>query len=221
MQTSFQVAVLLASFLVPNASAQPNDFQGASVAIGGAFVSGKTELSGGSPNLAQQEYSLGDYSMIDIVDVSYSQVIMNKWLMGIGATYDLRKTEIGRSHALIGNCDFCADIGISHHYSIYLKPEYAVADNVAIYAKLGYHWAKNSIKDPNGQLFNWSVDNEVDIAGLGYGFGAIFLLCKHAFVSGEFQIVNYGTITHYDIGGGPIAVKNTTATGILSLGLKY
>jgi len=229
-----------------NAFSQTTNFAGPSVALSGSYVGGSSEfktgtgfgtLSGGDGI----DSKLGDQTnVIPGVDLNYGFAMGNNFVLGLGATYDFSKTKTGTftSNSLINSEDatFSIDSNLKDHYSLYIQPTYVINKDSAMFAKVGRHYAKSSVKSAGG--FNYGGgpagllgdDKTVskNIEGWGFGLGLKTFLTSNLFVQFEGGIVEYDKINlpfsldaddTWDDNTGSHKIKTTNA--MVSLGYKF
>jgi opacity protein-like surface antigen len=216
------------------------------VALSGSYVGGSSEfktgtgfgtLSGGDGI----DSKLGDQTnVIPGVDLNYGFAMGNNFVLGLGATYDFSKTKTGgfTSNYLINGEDatFTIDSNLKDHYSLYIQPTYVINKDSAMFAKVGRHYAKSSVKSAGGFIVEGvSVgllgdDKTVskNIEGWGFGLGLKTFLTSNLFVQLEGGIVEYDKINlpfsldaddTWDDNTGSHKIKTTNA--MVSLGYKF
>jgi opacity protein-like surface antigen len=241
------ISTALVSLIISSAThAQTTNFVGPSVALSGSYVGGSSEfktgtgfgtLSGGDGI----DSKLGDQTnVIPGVDLNYGFAMGNNFVLGLGATYDFSKTKTGgfTSNYLINGEDatFTIDSNLKDHYSLYIQPTYVINKDSAMFAKVGRHYAKSSVKSAGGFIVEGvSVgllgdDKTVskNIEGWGFGLGLKTFLTSNLFVQFEGGIVEYDKINlpfsldaddTYDDNTGSHKIKTTNA--MVSVGYKF
>ena len=243
------ISTALVSLIISSAThAQTTNFVGPSVALSGSYVGGSSEfktgtgfgtLSGGDGI----DSKLGDQTnVIPGVDLNYGFAMGNNFVLGIGATYDFSKTKTGgfTSNYFINDEDatFTIDSNLKDHYSLYIQPTYVINKDSAMFAKVGRHYAKSSVKSAGG--FNYEGvtvgllgdDKTVskNIEGWGFGLGLKTFLTSNLFVQFEGGIVEYDKINlpfTLDVNSPGIILDNTgshkikTTNAMVSLGYKF
>ena len=242
------ISTALVSLIISSAThAQTTNFVGPSVALSGSYVGGSSEFktgevfseaSGGGINS-----KLGDQTnVIPGVDLNYGFAMGNNFVLGIGATYDFSKTKTGgfTSNYFINDEDatFTIDSNLKDHYSLYIQPTYVINKDSAMFAKVGRHYAKSSVKSAGGfNLGGVTVgllgdDKTVskNIEGWGFGLGLKTFLTSNLFVQFEGGIVEYDKINlpfTLDVNSPGIILDNTgshkikTTNAMVSLGYKF
>ena len=204
------ISTALVSLIISSAThAQTTNFVGPSVALSGSYVGGSSEFKTGT-SFGTLSYGdgidskLGDQTnVIPGVDLNYGFAMGNNFVLGIGATYDFSKTKTGgfTSNYLINGEDatFTIDSNLKNHYSLYIQPTYVINKDSAMFAKVGRHYAKSSVKSAGGFNFEGVTvgllgdDKTVskNIEGWGFGLGLKTFLTSNLFVQFEGGIVEY------------------------------
>jgi opacity protein-like surface antigen len=229
-----------------NAFSQTTNFAGLSLALSGSYVGGSSEfktgeafafLSGGDGI----DSKLGDQTnVIPGVDLNYGFAMGNNFVLGLGATYDFSKTKTGgfTSNYFINDEDatFTIDSNLKNHYSLYIQPTYVINKDSAMFAKVGRHYAKASVKSAGGfisegvsvGLLGDDVTVSEKIEGWGFGLGLKTFLTSNLFVQLEGGIVEYDKINlpfrlsvapEFDDNAGSHKIKTTNA--MVSVGYKF
>ncbi len=157
--------------------------------------------TGGSLDTVQNSSAdLGTKSkVIPSLELGYNLPIDNKFLLGLSVKYDLTKGPKSNGNGSYSdpNQPYTENSSYSlqqkNHWSIALKPAYAVNDKVMIYAKVAYHNAKSTFNsnysetgsDP--ESYNASVKQK----GLGLGAGIEYNLSKNMFVQFDVEQIQY------------------------------
>lgn len=241
------ISTALVSLIISSATyAQTTNFVGPSVALSGSYVGGSSEfktgtgfsiLSGGDGI----DSKLGDQTnVIPGVDLNYGFAMGNNFVLGLGATYDFSKTKAGAftSNSFINDEDatFSIDSNLKDHYSLYIQPTYVINKDSAMFAKVGRHYAKASVKSAGGfvvdsltvGLLGDDVTVSEKIEGWGFGLGLKTFLTSNLFVQFEGGIVEYDKINlpfrlsgvgELDDNAGSHKIKTTNAT--VSVGYKF
>jgi len=246
------ISTALVSLIISSAThAQTTNFVGPSVALSGSYVGGSGEFKTGTSFNSSSggdgiDSKLGDQTnVIPGVDLNYGFAMGNNFVLGIGATYDFSKTKTGgfTSNYLINGEDatFTIDSNLKDHYSLYIQPTYVINKDSAMFAKVGRHYAKSSVKSAGGFNFEGVTvgllgdDKTVskNIEGWGFGLGLKTFLTSNLFVQFEGGIVEYDktnlpfrsvlgsgeeTVTFEDNTG---SHKIKTTNAMVSLGYKF
>jgi opacity protein-like surface antigen len=244
---STALAGLLAS---SNAFSQTTNFVGSSLALSGSYVGGSSafktgEFFGVFSGGDGIDSKLGDQTnVIPGVDLNYGFAMGNNFVLGLGATYDFSKTKTGgfTSNYRINGEDatFTIDSNLKDHYSLYIQPTYVINKDSAMFAKVGRHYAKSSVKSAGG--FTATYEGSSFLAGLlgddktvskniegwGFGLGLKTFLTSNLFVQLEGGIVEYDKINlpfsldaidTWDDNTGSHKIKTTNA--MVSVGYKF
>ena len=234
-----------------NAFSQTTNFAGPSLALSGSYVGGSSEFKTGETfgfisNGDGLDSKLGDQTnVIPGVDLNYGFAMGNNFVLGLGATYDFSKTKTGgfTSNYEINDEDatFTIDSNLKNHYSLYIQPTYVINKDSAMFAKVGRHYAKSSVKSAGGFtvtegdssfLVGLLGDDKTvskNIEGWGFGLGLKTFLTSNLFVQLEGGIVEYDKInlpfSLDDVEPGVLdntgshKIKTTNAT--ISVGYKF
>ena len=243
------ISTALVSLIISSAThAQTTNFVGPSVALSGSYVGGSSEFKTGT-SFGTLSYGdgidskLGDQTnVIPGVDLNYGFAMGNNFVLGLGATYDFSKTKTGgftSNYEINGeDATFTIDSNLKDHYSLYIQPTYVINKDSAMFAKVGRHYAKSSVKSAGGFNFDGVTvgllgdDKTVskNIEGWGFGLGLKTFLTSNLFVQFEGGIVEYDKInlpfSLVDIESG-IVLDNTgshkikTTNAMVSLGYKF
>ena len=243
------ISTALVSLIISSAThAQTTNFVGPSVALSGSYVGGSSEFKTGTSfgTLSAGDgidSKLGDQTnVIPGVDLNYGFAMGNNFVLGLGATYDFSKTKTGgftSNYEINGeDATFTIDSNLKDHYSLYIQPTYVINKDSAMFAKVGRHYAKSSVKSAGGFNFEGVTvgllgdDKTVskNIEGWGFGLGLKTFLTSNLFVQFEGGIVEYDKInlpfSLVDIESG-IVLDNTgshkikTTNAMVSLGYKF
>lgn len=225
MKKLITVAALISVLISTEAFANSENFKGANVSLGASLTNYNSTWTYNEPG-TDFSTSLGHSGIVGVLGASYLMKLQEKFLLGLGATYDINDTTAGESKnnvTVSGN--YVATSKVKNHYSIYLQPTYALSDKTALFAKIAYHNAKVEISD-SGQLIQGGVNHYQDrIKGAGYGFGFMHFVDKNIFVKAEIEWVEYNKKSiprEYHTGAsGTLKYKLTSTAGVLSLGYRF
>ena len=198
----FASVAIIGCAAATNVLAQAKNFAGAGLGVNGSYTGGQIDLSSGSAHV-----NLGENSIVLGADVNYSFPVDNNFFIAIGATYDFDKTKVGSINDSSNSLAFTLD----DHYSLYIQPSYAVSNNTAVFAKLGYHEAKGKITVTSGSGYGASAT--ADFSGLGYGFGIKTLLSNNIYIQAEAGLIQYDKETKSSVGFEPEVVLGTISIG--------
>ena len=248
------ISTALVSLIISSAThAQTTNFVGPSVALSGSYVGGSSEFKTGT-SFGTLSYGdgidskLGDQTnVIPGVDLNYGFAMGNNFVLGIGATYDFSKTKTGgfTSNYFINDEDatFTIDSNLKDHYSLYIQPTYVINKDSAMFAKVGRHYAKSSVKSAGGFVVEGVTvgllgdDKTVskNIEGWGFGLGLKTFLTSNLFVQLEGGIVEYDktnlpfrSVVDFGDGKGDVVFEDNTGShkikttnAMVSLGYKF
>lgn len=208
------ISTALVSLIISSAThAQTTNFVGPSVALSGSYVGGSSEFKTGTSFGALSD-GAGIYSKLDDqtnvipgVDLNYGFAMGNNFVLGLGATYDFSKTKTGgftSNYQIKGeDATFTIDSNLKDHYSLYIQPTYVINKDSAMFAKVGRHYAKSSVKSAGGfvaqegdtvvtvGLLGDDKTVSKNIEGWGFGLGLKTFLTSNLFVQLEGGIVEY------------------------------
>jgi len=201
----FASTAIISCAAATNVLAQAKNFAGPSLAINGSYV-------GGSVNTSVSTTSIGSGDNTTVIggDISYTFPVDNNFFIALGATYDFGKTKAGSLKDDEDSLTFSLD----KHYSYYIQPGYAVNNNTAVFAKLGYNEAEGKLAVTT--TGNYGASFTKDFSGWGYGFGIKSLLSNNVFIQAEAGYVKYDTEK-----SGTVSFKPEVVTGTISVGYKF
>lgn len=204
-------SAIIALALIPaSASAQPNGFEGFDVGLGLGYVQPKVTFT---DNISgHYQWAEGDW--VAQVDGAYHTAINDKWLIGVGLTFDLNNTNAGTRNETYGP----VETTLKEHVAVYIQPTYVVDRSSAVFAKIGYHSVK---VDAIGQPGSFWIDDKIRTQGIGYGFGCKKLVSKDFFVQAEIQFVDYEKELTTEGTGYVWDYQQKTAAGIFTVGYKF
>ena len=194
------LAVLLCSAVSTGALAQAQAFQGFSVGVNGSFVGNTSEFSGGGI----VGTNVGDSNFIPSGEIGYTHAITDKFTLGISGTYDFMESNAGK----LENIQFKG----KNHYSINLKPGFAVSKEALVYALIGY----NSVEGTTNS--NAFLSGSTTYTGIGYGIGTQVMFTPNIFGKVEIQQVQYDS---KNIGGTTTSAKPVSNIGTIGIGYKF
>lgn len=196
MNKKLLVASLL-SIAATGAFAQAKSFEGFSVGINGSIVGNTTELTASGVPL-----NVGDSNFIPAGEVGYTHAFTDKFTLGISGTYDFIESNAGKITSTL-------QLKGKNHYSINLKPGYAVSKETLVYALVGYNSFDGSITNTSGST---------TFAGIGYGIGAQVMFTNNIYGKVEIQQVQYDSKGTF---GGALNVKPVSNIGTIGVGYKF
>jgi hypothetical protein len=220
----FTVAMLATTAATP-ALSQSKNFAGPSISLSGAFVAGdvRTTADDGTESASSD---VGKSSIIPGVDLSYGIPLDNNFLLNLGATYDLSKTNLGTAIANLednaGDLQtYTEKVTIKDHFSLYIQPTYAFSSSSAVFGKLSYNFAKGSLTETSTDGPT-SFTLSRNIEGFGYGVGLKSLLTNNLYVQVEAGIDEYDKTTGTDTSNSTTyTFKPKVVTGKMNIGYKF
>jgi opacity protein-like surface antigen len=201
---------LLATTAATPALSQSKNFAGPSIAIHAGYTGTDTKMT--FDTAADGYINYGENDVTYGADLAYSFPVDNNFLISIGATYDFDKIKGGAMGTDTDNLK----LSLKDHYSFYIEPAYAFNNSTALFAKLGYHQAKGSVKLTGDDNATGSKNFE----GWGYGFGIKTFLNNNVFVKAEASLVEYDKET-YGSGANVVGFEPQTVSGLISIGYKF
>ena len=196
---------LLATTATTPALSQSKNFAGPSIAIGVGYNSTNYDnsLVTAAP-LATDSVNSGKSNFNSSIDLSYGFEVNPNFVISLGATYDLTESKndiISADDGMNGTAKISAKL--KDHYSLYVQPTYALSNNTAVFAKVGYNFAKSEIKlTASDGSDTDSLTYSQNLNAWSYGAGVKTFLTSNAFLQFE------GSLTSYD-------TQNKTFTGSL------
>ena len=194
------LAAALLSVAATGAFAQAKSFEGFSVGVSGSFVGNTTQLSGGGANL-----NVGDSNLVATGEVGYTHAITDKFTLGISGTYDFTDVNSGKLSADDGTN---YQLKGKNHYSINLKPGFALSKEALVYALVGYNSMEGSITNTTGTT---------TFTGIGYGVGAQVMFTNNIYGKVEIQQVTYDSKTVFTTS----SAKPISNVGTIGIGYKF
>ena len=185
------------------------EFKGASIAINYSNNNSKytQNLDVDGDHNEDEKIKHSKNNNIPGIDLSYSFEVNEKFLQGVGFTYDFKKNIFL----------YYPDESVkgSDHYSIYLQPHYLINENFSVFAKFSY----NSIKQNFIIADLASYENNVDGYGLGLGFKKF--LNESFFVQAEINKVKYEDWKNQSFPGTMTSSSVIVNSKTISLGYKF
>lgn len=174
------IATLLMLSVSPCSYAQTSadSFTGLAVGLNAVASHNKVDYSGflnAAPSKTDAAVQL---------DGSYGFNLAPRWVINVGATYDLNKTDFGSTSYVDGGSTYAVAAKLKNHYSLYAAPGFRLSPTLLAYGKLAWHSARSEISD--GQLGTISNTHH----GIGYGVGVASMLAQQVEARFEVQRVN-------------------------------
>lgn len=193
------LAAALLSMAATGVFAQAKSFEGFSVGINGSFVGNISEFSGEGAGT-----NIGDSNIIPSGEIGYTHAITDKFTLGISGTYDFMDANAGK----VDTVQFKG----KNHYSINIKPGFAVSKDALVYAIVGY----NSVEGTTAS--NPYLTGSTTYTGIGYGVGTQIMFTPNIYGKVEIQQVQYDS---KNIGGTTLSVKPSSNIGTIGIGYKF
>lgn len=143
------------------------------------------------------------------LDASYGFGLSPQWVLTVGATYDLNKTDFGRV-TYIDNGTKTVDAKLKDHLAVYVAPGYQVAPNWLVYGKLSTHHAKAEFTDTG------ATSGQTTHSGTGLGFGVATAFSKQ--VEGRFEVEQ---VKYNEKSANQSTGKPTTSQATFYLGYRF
>jgi hypothetical protein len=137
----FLAVYTMLTTLIGTAHAQKTNFTGPAIGVSLSTTRNKVEYGA---FLAGSESKKSD--TVGRFDSSYGFGLSPQWVLSVGATYDLNKTDFGRV-SYVGGRTQTIDVELKNHVALYIAPGYQVAPNWLAYGKLSWHRAKGEYND--------------------------------------------------------------------------
>ncbi len=201
-------ALAAAGLLGMGTVAHAGNFDGFSLGIEGQVKSTSTPLKIDFEGESVSFENLGGkHNFIPAISGSYTFVVDPKFLLGIGATYDLGSTDVG-SFSYDG--ETLLSLKEKNKYSIFVTPGYLVNATTLLYAKISYNKMKAvaSAEEGSGSL---------KFSGVGFGAGVKVALTQNVHVYVEAQRVNYSAKTLADV----VTFKPSSTIGSVGVAYKF
>lgn len=204
-------AALALALLSGAAYSQSGHFEGLSVGVGLGYV--RPEITEWDNAGGGNYYAWKTESAIPQLNFTYNFALSDKWLLGVGGSYDLSKLEAGTTRGNSGPVKATLD----EHSSVYLQPTFALSDKSAIHVKVASHEAKMDAVGLPGA--GWIPDRH-RFSGEGFGLGYTRFVGKNLFVQGEVQTVKYKD-WRYMSGSSTVVYTLKTEIALITLGYKF
>lgn len=159
--------------------AEESSFTGASFALGLGAARNRLDYGGFLAGQTSKETDA-----VGILDASYGFNLAPQWVVALGATYDLNKTDFG-TVTYVAGVNTSVDVQLKNHFSLYVAPGYRLSPNWLGYAKLGWHHAKGEFNDSQFGR------GETTHNGVGYGLGVSTVLAKQIEARFEVQHIDF------------------------------
>lgn len=184
--------------------AQAKNFEGFTAGINISSVGASTKVNGDG---VFGGFNFGEQNVVPTLEIGYNAALGDKFVLGITGTYDLAETKSGQLTDFI-------QLKSQNHYSINLKPGFAVTDSALVYLTLGYNQMTGKITGNN------ITTNNTNFSGIGYGIGSMLMLNKNIFMKLEVQQIDYSSKSN-TIFGDSVTYKPSATVGTVGLGYKF
>lgn len=161
------------------AQAEESTFTGSALALGVGVARNQVDYGGFLAGQTSKETDA-----VGILDASYGFNLAPQWVVALGATYDLNKTDFG-TVTYVAGVNTSVDAELENHFSLYVAPGYRLSPNWLAYGKLGWHHAKSEVKDI--QLGTSDSTHN----GVGVGLGVSTMLAKKIEARFEVQHIDF------------------------------
>jgi opacity protein-like surface antigen len=193
------IICFLLSFTATGVFAQAKNIQGFTIGVNGSSVGSSTNINGSSASI-----DMGQQTFIPSAELGYYYGVADA-VIGLTATYDFVNTKAGQATV---NSDSINLVG-KNHYSVNLKPGYAITPSTLIYATVGY----NSIK---GEITGGVLTGSANFSGVGYGVGVVQLVDRNVFLKAEIQQISYESKV---VSG--VTYQPSSTVGTVGIGYKF
>jgi len=146
--------------------------------------------------------NVGDSNLIPTGELGYTYAINDKFTVAVTGTYDFVDANAGKITSTL-------QLKGKDHYSVNLKPGYALSKDALVYATIGYNQITASITNVSGTT---------NFTGIGYGVGAQVMLTSNVFAKVEIQQIQYDSKGTF---GGALNVKPISNVGTVGVGYKF
>jgi hypothetical protein len=103
-----------------NSANHAKNFEGVAASVDLGFTSSKSQISYHGTD-RQDSVDLGSSYKTIVTNLSYSKAINEKFLLGVGISYDLNGSSTGKTRTIL-NGDFYTKTHVRNHNSIYFQP---------------------------------------------------------------------------------------------------
>jgi len=241
---------LLATTAATPALSQAKNFEGPSISLGASAVGTNTDVNiTTAPDVGTFNFGK-NISAVPFVDVSYVFPGNGNFMFGLGARYDFAKNKSGgisdtsnldnintgvdsEDADVFDDITVTSDLNMSYkdHKSIYLMPMYLVNNSSALFAKLGYHETKGTLRFTQniagitavGDLVfeeNTTISGSKNFQGYGVGLGFRTVLSNNLYLQIEAEMVDYDKESVAS-GNTTISFKPKPLSASLSVGYKF
>jgi opacity protein-like surface antigen len=243
---------LLATTAATPAFSQAKNFEGPSISLGASAVGTNTDVNiTTTPDVGTFNFGK-NISAVPFVDASYVFPANGNFMFGLGARYDFAKNKSGgisdtsnldnintgtdsEDADVFDDITVTSNLNMSYkdHKSIYLMPMYLVNNSSALFAKLGYHETKGTLRftqniagitaeDNDARVFdeNTTISGSKNFQGYGVGLGFRTVLSNNLYLQIEAEMVDYDKESVAS-GNTTISFKPKPLSASLSLGYKF
>jgi opacity protein-like surface antigen len=241
---------LLATTAATPALSQAKNFEGPSISLGASAVGTNTDVNiTTAPDVGTFNFGK-NISAVPFVDVSYVFPGNGNFMFGLGARYDFSKNKSGgisdtsnldnintgidgEGEDVFDDITVTSDLNMSYkdHKSIYLMPMYLVNNSSALFAKLGYHETKGTLRftqniagiTAEDELVfeeNTTISGSKNFQGYGVGLGFRTVLSNNLYLQIEAEMVDYDKESVAS-GNTTISFKPKPLSASLSVGYKF
>jgi len=241
---------LLATTAATPALSQAKNFEGPSISLGASAVGTNTDVNiTTAPDVGTFNFGK-NISAVPFVDVSYVFPGNGNFMFGLGARYDFAKNKSGgisdtsnldnintgidsEDADVFDDITVTSDLNMSYkdHKSIYLMPMYLVNNSSALFAKLGYHETKGTLRftqniagiTAEDELVfeeNTTISGSKNFQGYGVGLGFRTVLSNNLYLQIEAEMVDYDKESVAS-GNTTISFKPKPLSASLSVGYKF
>lgn len=153
-------------------------------------------------------------------DGSYSFKLTDKWLLGVGLTFDLSPFN-GDSYAYDDYNSL--KIRTTNHYSLYVQPTYTINNTLGLFSKLSYQSSNIYAlwTCPSSGVGSGCFDDHMRLDGVGVGLGIKKIVGENMYIQVEGEYVDYADKNYvYNTVTGRYN-NNNSYSGTLSVGYHF
>lgn len=180
-------------------------------------------------------------NIVPSISLGYNFALDQKFLIGLEANYDLSKgpkhTSTDTETVSVYTDSYSGNTTLrqKNHWSLAVKPGYALTKDVMVYAKLAYHNAKLDINSTSTNNDDLSIGFKQK--GIGFGAGTEINLNKNLFLRAEVEQITYKSKSAsretpladlqfnddytMEAGADTISAKTKSTVGTISIGYRF
>lgn len=195
-----------------SAFAQVSNFTGPSASVNLDFVGSSIKGRNIAGADKGAEFGLGKDDVGATVQAAYGFELSPTAVVNVGATYGLTGYKVMDDKDSIAHGSKVNTVKATNVMSVYVEPGFLVSNSTLGYAKVGYETAKLD-------SLSGTVKADLNISGIGYGFGMRSVLDKNLFIQVEVKRVVYDE-TNFK-GDTESKFKPSATVGSIGIGYKF